>query len=261
MQPPISVIIPTLNEEHFLAQAICSAKDSGIEDIIVVDGCSQDRTREIAVESGVRLFECPANRGAQQNLGAAESRNEVLLFLHADTRITPAAVTQVCEVYSQPNWKFWGGFRQRIENRRLPYRMIETGNFWRAKYRKLVYGDQGIFVSRSLFEQVGGYPDIPLMEDVELSRILSQQTKPMILDGPVELDDRHWKKNGPFIQTLRNWRFFTSYQLGKSPYELSSSYHPELNRDSQVDSNPDSQLDSQLDSQGEQESRQVEQRV
>ena len=119
---------------------------------------------------------------------------------------------------------FYGCFHQRIESRSPVFRLIEKGNYWRAKFQKLPYGDQGIFVSRNLYDRVGGMPKISLMEDLEFARRVSALARPKILPGPVSVDARRWDKVGPIRQTIRNWTLASRYRMGACPEILKKRY-------------------------------------
>jgi hypothetical protein len=127
---------------------------------------------------------------------------------------------QICE----QDDVIWGAFRQRIPNKRRVYRWLETGNAWRVRMRSMPFGDQAVFVDRRLFHRQGGFDEIPLMEDVALSRKLRRIARPILLPGPVTIDPRRWERNGVVTQTLRNWSIQTAYHCGVSPERLAKWY-------------------------------------
>ncbi len=164
-------------------------------------------------------------RGTQQNSGAALATHPWLLFLHADNRLAPECLDQIrAAVADSPGDQVWGAFRQRIDSPRLAFRFIERGNAARIRFRSMPFGDQAIFVRADLFRKVGGFADIPLMEDVEFSLRLRKLSRPLLLDGPVIVDSRRWQKRGIIRQTLKNWSIQFAYQMGASPAELSKRY-------------------------------------
>ena len=232
-----SVIIPTLNEADQIEAAIDSARQAGAAEIIVADGGSVDSTTQLASQMGAILVVSPAGRGVQMNRGAAAATGDILVFLHADNRLTPAAGNQLAQAFE--SGKQFCCFRQRIESSHWLYRWIERGNAFRATAQKLPYGDQAISISRELFEQVGGYDEIPLMEDVQLARKVIRSNPPNLLDGPVLLDgpllvsDRRWKKNGIVRQTIANWWTMMRFRLGASPIQLARSYQRSDGKSSQ----------------------------
>jgi rSAM/selenodomain-associated transferase 2 len=226
----LTIIIPTLNEAAGVALAVSRARalaETGVvvADVIVADGGSRDGTPQIAETAGAHVVPCPRGRGTQQNCAARQARGEVLLFLHADTWLDPEAASQIEAALSDV--RVWGGaFRQRIEAEGLLFRLLERGNAWRAGYCDLPYGDQGIFIRRSVFERVGGFPEVPLMEDLILIKALGREFRPALLPGPLYVSARRWERHGILRQTLRNWLLVALFQLGISPQCLARLYRP-----------------------------------
>lgn len=226
MSAKISIIIPVLNEESSIESAFSHAREIA-DEVIIVDGGSTDTTLEILSGFDCKLFHSSRGRGQQLYAGAEQATGEILLFLHADTWLPAVARTQLLdcwESFEAPKSSFGGCFEQKINDPRSVYRWIESGNRWRAKRQQLPYGDQGIFVSRELYDSVGGMPQIPLMEDFEFARQISKHAKLEVLPGPIHVDVRRWEKVGPFRQTLRNWIIAIRYRLGASPEELKKKY-------------------------------------
>lgn len=224
----VSVVIPVINEAHGIARSIELAWKAGADEVIVVDGGSSDATVEICEQSKCRLVHSPAGRGIQLNAGAAEATGDVLLFLHADNWLVDNAVQQI---KSLDDDLLFGGFHQRIEHSGRVFRWIESGNAWRVRWRGLVYGDQAMFVSKSLFAAAGGFRAIVLMEDLAFSQEIKSQylektnrTRPHLLTGPTHVDARRWQKVGPVRQTLKNWCLSTAYLLGADPKRLAKRY-------------------------------------
>ncbi len=169
----ISAIIPALNEAASIARAVEAAWDAGCSEVIVVDGGSTDATLAAARTTRCLLLSAPRGRAAQQNHGARHASGDVLLFLHADTRLAAGAAQQIVQAVQFQGAQA-GAFVQRIDAPGRCYRLLERGNACRARWWGRPYGDQGIFLLRPLFERVGGFPEIPLMEDVALSRRLER---------------------------------------------------------------------------------------
>lgn len=217
-----AVIIPCLNEADQVGLAIQSAWQAGASRVVVADGGSTDGTRSIAAEHQAQVIESPPGRGLQMNRGAAATTQAVLVFLHADNRLPPAAGKQLIEAVSAGSP--FCCFRQQIEGRHWLYRWIETGNAWRARIQGLPYGDQAFSITRELFESVGGFDEIPLMEDVSLARKLRRLARPRLLPGPLRVSDRRWQANGIVRQTLANWWTLWRYRLGATPDQLAQSY-------------------------------------
>ena len=218
----ITVVIPTLNEEQVIAKSVASAVAAGATAIVVSDGGSRDGTREVAIDAGAsRVIQSAPGRGVQLNAGAQLAETEFILFLHADNELSDNALQQICENEKAA----WGAFRQRIDSRRLVYRLLEWGNQWRVQWRAVPFGDQGIFVRRTLFEQMNGFAGIPLMEDVELSQRLRIIEKPVLLQGPLMINARRWEKHGVLRQTVKNWSIQYSYARGVSATDLAQKYY------------------------------------
>jgi len=213
----VSVVIPTINEETQIVASILSAQRAGATEVIVVDGGSQDRTCQLAVEAGVaKLVHSLPGRGIQLNSGARLATQEFLLFLHADNRLGDDCLRQICR---HPT-AVWGAFHQQIDSDRIVYRYLQWGNAKRVSIRHMAFGDQAMFVKRSVFVSEGGYEEIPLMEDVVLSRRLRRVSKPILLPGPVHISPRRWEARGVVRQTLRNWKLQLAHRLGVRPETL-----------------------------------------
>lgn len=219
----VSVVVPALNEESGIAAAVSSAWSFGAAEVIVVDGGSGDATCGIAAEAGAEVVSSLPGRAVQQNAGAAGSSGEVLLFLHADCRLPSGGVQQI-EVALQDPAVVGGSFRQRIEDPAWLYRWLERGNAWRAAWRQMPYGDQGLFVRRASFEAVGGFLEVPLLDDVMLARSLRRLGRLKLVEGPLSVDARRWQQRGVICQTLRNWCLLAAWRLGVSPRRLARHY-------------------------------------
>lgn len=219
----VSVVVPVVNEELQVAAAVVSAWESGANEVIVVDGGSHDRTCHRAAEVGARVLTSPPGRAVQQNKGAGEAIGEVLVFLHADCRLPVGAAARAEQALTDPR-VVGGAFRQRIDADGGLYRLLEYGNAWRAKWRQVPYGDQGLFVRRDCFEAVGGFPEVPLMDDVMLARTLRRLGRLQLLEGPLVVDARRWEKQGVVRQTLRNWCLLAAWRCGVSLDRLAGLY-------------------------------------
>lgn len=219
----VSVVIPAINEAAVIERAVQSVGREAME-TIVVDGGSRDQTPLLAVQAGAQVLQSLPGRARQQNAGASAAKGDVLLFLHADNFLSPMAVAQVIrQIDSQPG-TCWGAMRQRILDDSIAYRLLEWGNAMRVKLRHLPFGDQAIFIRRDVFEQVGGFPDQPLMEDLLLSSRLRRMSRPCLIEGPVYVDARRWRQRGPWRQTIRNWHLQWRHACGATPAELALRY-------------------------------------
>ena len=218
----ISVIIPVLNEAKILDQSLArlTPQLKGHE-LIIVDGGSTDETPFIAKKYG-QVISAERGRACQSNVGAAAARGDILLFLHADVWLDLGAIEGVETAISAGY--VGGAFKQRIEGNHPLYRLIErTANF-RAKRLGIFYGDGGIFVRRTHFDQIGGFPDIPIMEEVEFSRKLCQHGEVTLVGRKIHISARRWQKNGILRTTLTNWLITLLYLLRVPPNNLAKLY-------------------------------------
>ncbi|MCR4309661.1 MAG: TIGR04283 family arsenosugar biosynthesis glycosyltransferase [Deltaproteobacteria bacterium] len=234
----ISVIIPALDEETSIARTIRSCREAGPCEVIVVDGGSRDRTVEIARRRADAVIAAPCGRASQMNAGAALARREVLLFLHADTLLPGGAVPAVLGALQDPA-VIGGAFRVRLAASAGAGRYVRaalgiTGRMIgaRAAVSRSYSGDQAIFVRAEAFRVVGGYPEIPLMEDVELSRRMRRAGKTVLLPLRVETSGRRWEAWGPLRAVLFMWRVRIGHLLGRTPSRCAEAYRrgPALKR-------------------------------
>lgn len=193
----ISVIIPALNEEKALPETLCHVlRQRGDYEVIVVDGGSGDRTREIVrAQPKVRLLIAPKGRASQMNAGAKEARGEWLLFLHADTCLPEDALARLNAM--EPDLAIQaGGFWHRFSGDDWRLRLVSVLDNFRCRRTRIIYGDQAMFVRRALFDRMGGFPDQPILEDVAFCEKLIQTTTPILLAPPVLTDSRKFVKMG-----------------------------------------------------------------
>ncbi|MEQ8210562.1 MAG: TIGR04283 family arsenosugar biosynthesis glycosyltransferase [Lacipirellulaceae bacterium] len=220
----LSIIIPTLDEAATIEVAIDHAWNLSPAEVIVVDGGSEDETESLAKRKASKVFQAPRGRGPQQNAGAALAAGDVLLFLHADTWLAPQARKQL-ETDLADKQACYGAFRQSIDARGGLYRLLEAGNTFRARQLRIPYGDQGLFFRREFFESIGGFPNIPLMEDLRLMRALRKSGhSPTILPGPIVVSARRWQEQGIVRQTLLNWSLAWKDRRGESADRLAARY-------------------------------------
>lgn len=191
----ISIIIPTLNEETSLESLLLQLTQFSSEvplELIVVDGKSTDRTREIAQTYCDRVLVMDPGRGSQLNRGASISTGEILWFLHADMRVDKECITMLLQKVSEG--AKGGCFRIQFIDTRPAFRIIAWGSNFRAKWLKSFYGDQGIFVKREVYQQLGGFRDIPIMEDLDFSRRLRKTVSVTLVEASLKTSPRRFKK-------------------------------------------------------------------
>lgn len=227
VRPTVAVILPVRNEAAILETSLAGllAQHDPLE-VIVVDGGSNDATRAIADDFSsrypVRVLGAPAGRATQMNAGASTAHADILLFLHADTRLPPHALERVREVVGRGH--IWGRFDVHLDEERFAYRVIEWFMNRRSALTGIATGDQAIFVRRDVFESFGGYAPIALMEDIELSRRLKRRGRPARIANPVSTSARRWERHGVVRTVLRMWWLRFLFRLGVSPSRLARWY-------------------------------------
>lgn len=221
----LSIIIPCLNEADRIAGTLAAlepVRRRGAE-VIVVDGASEDGTAERAAPLADVVITAPRGRASQMNAGAARARGEILLFLHADTRLPEAADALIIDGLKRMR-RSWGRFDVRIDGRHPLLRAVERLMNARSRLTGIATGDQAIFVTRTLFTAAGGFPDMPLMEDVELSKRLKRFSAPLCLNHCIVTSGRRWEKRGVLRTILLMWRLRLAYWLGADPRRLAVRY-------------------------------------
>ena len=220
----LTVVIPALNEESYIHRAVLSATDRDTE-VIVADGGSIDGTVRLAESLGARVIHCTRGRARQQNCGAAVAKGENLLFLHADTRLPEGYVSQVFETLMTP-WPVMGAFRFKTDFRTPLMRLVEWVTHLRSTYLRRPYGDQAIFMKKSIFEKAGGFPAVPIAEDLFLVRHLSKHENVQVAMAPgaVVTSGRRWKTLGPLKTTWINQLMLMGMAMGISLDTLSRLY-------------------------------------
>lgn len=219
----ISIIIPVINEERSLSATLDflqSFRSQGHE-IIVVDGGSVDSSVSIAHDNADTVIVSQPGRAMQMNNGASVATGDVFLFLHADTFLPVEAEALMTE---ETGNFFWGYFDVRLSGRHIVFRLIEWFMNHRSRLSSIATGDQAIFVSRKLFFDVGGFPEIKLMEDIAISRLLKCIATPVCLKASVLTSSRRWEEKGITSTVLLMWRLRLLYFFGVSPDKLSQMY-------------------------------------
>lgn len=209
----ISVVIPTLNEQPVLAERLSETRGAGIERI-VVDGGSSDGTVVLARECGAeRVLVCEAGRGRQLEAGLRVARGDVVLFLHADTRLTPAWASAVRGALADPGVA-GGAFRLRFDAEGAGFRWVELWAGLRARVLGLPYGDQALFARRSVLEASGGIAQVPIFEDLDLARTVRRAGRLALLSEPAVTSARRYREHGAGRVAVRNSLALAAYLLG-----------------------------------------------
>ena len=219
----ISVIVPTLNEQACLAAALDALSLAGGDELIVVDAGSTDGTSEIAKRYTSQFYQGPRGRAKQMNHGARHARGDILLFLHADTLLPTDGLDTVRRALEQPG-TVGGAFRLVITPATPALRLVAWGTNLRSRFGGLPYGDQALFVSRGAFEELGGYDDVPFMEDIRLVQALRRRGRLIILPQAVATSGRRWQRDGVLFTTVRNIVLMTLYFCGVQPATLKRWY-------------------------------------
>lgn len=229
--PDISVIVPVLHEGERILRLLrqLAAEQATVSyEVIVVDGDRYGSTINLIPPlRHVRTLVASPGRGSQLNAGVQLAQGEILLFLHADTQLPALALTQIQQLlHNRPEYA-GGAFDLGIDSPRWLLQVVAQFASWRSRLTRIPYGDQAVFLRRAIFELVGGYPEIPLMEDVALMRrVKCHHQRIFIFCDRVLVSPRRWEQEGVLYCTLRNWTLLTLYYLGVSPQRLVQWYRP-----------------------------------
>jgi rSAM/selenodomain-associated transferase 2 len=219
----LTIVVPVLNEAAIIVAALAALaplRARGAE-IIVADGYSRDGTARLAEPFADRIITVRRGRGAAMNAGAALGTGDALLFLHADTTLPDNADRLIDVALAH---RAWGRFDLRIAGRHPLLTVIARMINFRSRVTGVATGDQAIFVSREAFQKVGGFPELPLMEDIAISRRLRRLCRPFCIATPAVTSGRRWEQNGVIRTILLMWRLRLSYYLGVEPALLAELY-------------------------------------
>jgi len=210
----ISVVIPAYNEERALPDTLAHVfSQPGDYEVIVVDGGSTDGTRRIAGDyRDVQILQAPKGRASQMNAGAARARGEWLLFLHADTLLPEGGLSRIAEL---PEGVAAGGFRHRFSGRGFGLWFVSLVDNVRCTWSRIIFGDQAMFIRRSLFSRLGGFPNTERLEDVQFCELLVKHTKPILLEETVTTDSRKFVQHGVWRSLMRVAIILACVSLGR----------------------------------------------
>jgi len=222
----LSIIMPVLNEQAVIVDTLMPLqvlRKAGHE-LIVVDAGSTDNTRDLAAPLADYVLQAERGRARQMNTGAEFAHNEILLFLHADTHLPQQAELFIINDLATTG-RQWGRFNVCLSGQAWLLRVVERLMNWRSCLTGIATGDQAIFVQKSLYNKVQGFPEIPLMEDISLSQKLKRFSSPVCIRTPVITSSRRWEEYGIIRTILLMWGLRLAYALGVSPETLKKRYH------------------------------------
>ncbi|WP_197985347.1 TIGR04283 family arsenosugar biosynthesis glycosyltransferase [Leptolyngbya sp. Cla-17] len=219
----ISIVIPVINESDHLAKTLTIVHTAADVEVIVVDGGSEDDTVQIAQAFGVVVIQSQPGRAVQMNAGAAIATFPNLLFLHADTCLPIGYDWLIHATLAQPG-VVAGAFDLAIAGSQIGLRLVEWGVKWRSHWLHMPYGDQGLFLKAEVFHSLGGFPNLPIMEDVVLMRRLNKLGRVAIAAAAVSTSSRRWQTLGIFKTTFVNQLMIVGYFVGISPATLAQWY-------------------------------------
>jgi rSAM/selenodomain-associated transferase 2 len=223
----LSIIVPVFHEEENIRDLIERLNRLDIDkksEVIVVDGAPEKDTLGAIDGNHVMKISCERGRAKQMNAGASAARGKVLIFLHADTELPVQALAKIHALMERSGY-VGGAFDLGIKSNKFIFRVIEKLASWRSRLNRIPFGDQAIFVRREYFNKIGGYKEIPVMEDAELMRRIKKSGDPIwIFPERVMTSPRRWEKEGVVYCTLRNWTLQVLYFLGVSPHKLAAFY-------------------------------------
>jgi rSAM/selenodomain-associated transferase 2 len=221
----VSIVVPALDEAHGIGrmlEGLAPLRAAGAE-VLVVDGGSRDATRSIAAPLCDRVLAAPRGRASQMNAGARAARGEILAFVHADTRLPDGALASIRAALADGRHA-WGRFDVRIEGRAPLLALVAAMMNLRSRATGIATGDQAMFARRAAFEAAGGFPEIPLMEDVALSKALKRVSPPACLRDRITTSGRRWERHGVLATIALMWRLRLAYALGADPHRLARRY-------------------------------------
>lgn len=220
----VSIVVPVLNEGSRVSDCLANIVQP-VHEVVVVDGGSSDDTAERAAIAGAQVIRSARGRSIQMNAGAQACSGEVLLFLHADTRLPPAGIAALLQALSVGS-RQWGRFDVQLDSKRRLIHWVGAMMNARSRVTGIATGDQAMFLTRSAWHQIGGFPPIELMEDIELSKRLKRAVGPPIcLRERVLVSARRWEQKGVWRTIVLMWWLRLQYFFGASPQSLHRQYY------------------------------------
>ena len=224
MKPKMSIVIPVLNEGGRLIESLQSLQRLRTDcELLVVDGGSSDDSLSLATPLADKILSAPRGRAKQMNAGAAEATGDILLFLHADTSLPSGATQTISDAVQQGHQ--WGRFDVSFDSNQTIFKLIALMMNLRSRITGIATGDQALFVTRSAFDAIDGFPDIALMEDIAISNRLKKLAQPFCLNEKVTTSARRWQQNGVLKTILLMWRLRLAYFFGADPSKLAAYYY------------------------------------
>lgn len=223
---PVSIIIPMLNEQQNIQTLLGLLQPfrSSVAELIVVDGGSSDASCDVAKPLSDHLIQSESGRARQMNAGAEIAKGRLFWFLHADS-IPSTQVIEKLQRISDSNEEVWGRFDVRLSGEHVLLKLAEALMNMRSRWTSIATGDQGIFMHRTLFEEVNGFPDLPLMEDISISRVLKKLKKPVCCSEKLVTSSRRWEQNGILRTIFLMWWLRLAFYLGRDPQRLYQQYY------------------------------------
>jgi rSAM/selenodomain-associated transferase 2 len=220
----ISIIVPVLNEQINLPEALSNLQPFRRQghEVVIVDGGSSDNSLMLAQQAADTVIVSKAGRALQMNSGAAVATGDIFLFLHCDTLLPENALEVIAGNFQRKN--YWGRFDVRLSGNKFVFRLIERLMNLRSRLTSIATGDQAIFIERKLFNRLGGFPEIALMEDISISGLLRKRSSPVCLKQQVITSSRRWENNGVVATVLLMWKLRLLYFFGVSADKLSQKY-------------------------------------
>jgi rSAM/selenodomain-associated transferase 2 len=223
----IAIVVPVFNEALAVPRFLAHVADSKVTEnqdfeLVFVDGGSTDNTTALIQDAGLRVISSPKGRAWQMNAGAAQTTGDVLLFLHADTQLPQNALKAITT--SLAGKICWGRFDVRIAGKPWMLGVVARMMNWRSRLTGIATGDQAMFMTRTAYQAIGGFPEQALMEDIEASRRLRQLSRPACISSPLVTSGRRWESKGVWTTIFLMWRLRWAYWRGQNPKQLAELY-------------------------------------